>query len=187
MESIYKVDKSDLIGEIEDFPCEVVNKMIEEQVKQGNLPDVRVFQSFAIAGQDENGFDWNITTDGCDFWEEVIAMGNFELFFTKYPKQVNNNIYIVSDGKCGKYIIDTLCQLGGVNFHQYSGNNKNDTYFIDPVTKNIEVCSEEDGIIYNMVTTFYTKVEIKKPIVELTMKEIADKFGVDIECLRIKE
>jgi len=33
---MYKVKQSDLIGDIKGFPIEVVQKMIERQVEQGN-------------------------------------------------------------------------------------------------------------------------------------------------------
>ena len=32
MKTIFKVEQSDLVGDIKDFPIEVVEKMIEEQV-----------------------------------------------------------------------------------------------------------------------------------------------------------
>lgn len=32
----YKINSEDLIGELENFPIEVVEKMLEYQVKQGN-------------------------------------------------------------------------------------------------------------------------------------------------------
>ena len=31
-----KVEQSDLIGEIKDFPIEIVQAMVDEQVRQGN-------------------------------------------------------------------------------------------------------------------------------------------------------
>lgn len=39
-----KVKQSDLIGDIAGLPIEVVQKMCEEQVNQGNKFDVSVFQ-----------------------------------------------------------------------------------------------------------------------------------------------
>ena len=41
---MYKVKQSDLIGDIKGFPIEVVQKMVERQVEQGNKADVTVFQ-----------------------------------------------------------------------------------------------------------------------------------------------
>ena len=39
-----KITEKDLIGDIAGFPIEVVRKMVEEQVRQGNKADVKVFQ-----------------------------------------------------------------------------------------------------------------------------------------------
>lgn len=44
----YTVEHSDLVGDIKDFPIEVVQKMVEMQQKQGNKPDVTVFQNYRI-------------------------------------------------------------------------------------------------------------------------------------------
>ena len=41
------VEQSDLIGAIKDFPIEVVQEMVNEQVRQGNNADVSVFQKSA--------------------------------------------------------------------------------------------------------------------------------------------
>lgn len=187
MKTNYKVKQSDLIGDIKNFPCEVVKKMIEEQVKQGNTADVEVFQLLVTAGQDEGGFDWDKTEDGYDFWDEVI-MCNFDLFFDTYPAKTKDyKVYIVSDGKNGKSIINTLHKLDGVNAYLYSGNNKDEIYYIDPITKFIEVCDAKNEALYNMITTFYTKIEVNDVVVELTMQEITDEFGIEVKNLRIKK
>lgn len=39
----YKVKESDLKGDIKDFPIEVVQAMVNEQVRQGNKADVAKF------------------------------------------------------------------------------------------------------------------------------------------------
>ena len=80
------VEQSDLIGKIENFPIEVVQRMVDEQVIQGNKPDVKVFQRRNLAPVSCGGFVWARTDDGFDFWEEVISNENFDLFFSKYPK-----------------------------------------------------------------------------------------------------
>ena len=41
----YKVTKKDLIGDIADFPIEVVQKMIERQIEQNGAADITEFQS----------------------------------------------------------------------------------------------------------------------------------------------
>lgn len=78
----YKVKQEGLKGDIKDFPIEVVQAMVDEQVKQGNKADVGIFQD-CIRG----GFRWLETKEGHDFWKEVIVYENFELFFEEYPKK----------------------------------------------------------------------------------------------------
>lgn len=82
---MYKVKKSDLKGQIKDFPIEVVQKMVEKQVHQGHKADVKVFQVNAISGWD--GFVWARTIEGNSFWRNVIYQADFPLFFEKYPKK----------------------------------------------------------------------------------------------------
>jgi len=73
-------------GELEGFPKEVIAKMLEEQVKQGNIKNIEVFENRAWSGKAYEGFEWNESGMDCDFWSDVIKHKNFDLFFTKYPK-----------------------------------------------------------------------------------------------------
>lgn len=80
----YKVKKSDLKGRIKDFPIEVVQRMVNCQVEQGNKADVKIFQlnpDVPIC----DGFDWEETSEGYSFWHDVIYHANFNLFFKKHP------------------------------------------------------------------------------------------------------
>lgn len=88
----YKVTEKDLIGLIDGFPIEVVQKMIERQVEQGNKADVILFQTHRTYGKSEGGFKWDETEEGNNFWCKVIIGENFDLFFEKYPKtkQIDN-------------------------------------------------------------------------------------------------
>ena len=81
------VEQSDLIGEIKDFPIEVVQAMVDEQVMQGNNADVVVFQNSATENCRVGGFTWERAVRGRDFWNDVINNKNFNLFFQKYPKK----------------------------------------------------------------------------------------------------
>ena len=84
---MYKVKQSDLKGQIKDFPIEVVQKMVEKQVHQGNKADVKVFQESKRASYPCGGFDKDRTKEGTVFWKEVIVDGNFSQFFKKYPQE----------------------------------------------------------------------------------------------------
>ena len=82
---MYKIKKSDLKGQIENFPIEVVQKMVEKQVHQGHKADVKVFQVKSDSCCD--GFEWARTIEGDSFWRNVIYQADFPLFFEKYPKK----------------------------------------------------------------------------------------------------
>lgn len=81
---IYEVTSEDLIGDIQDFPLEVVQMMVERQVEQGNRADVTVFQRSAMAGY--RGFVWSHTKEGAEFWSSVIEHRDFSQFFDHFPK-----------------------------------------------------------------------------------------------------
>jgi hypothetical protein len=72
--------------QLENFPVEVVEKMLEYQKAQGNAPEVSVFENNKCAGLQFGGFEWWKTPEREDFWNQVIGNSNFDLFFEKYPK-----------------------------------------------------------------------------------------------------
>ncbi len=188
MKVIFNVEKSDLVGVIENFPIEVVEKMIEEQVKQGNFPNVEVFQKCATLDDEDGGFTWSQTEDGDEFWEEVIVESNFDLFFKKYRKKTNL-VYIVGDSEIGKDIIKTLEKYGGVNRHDYTGGGDGVLYYIEPNNNTIEMCysnGNNDKMLYAVLMATYQPIDVEC-ILEVTMEEIAEKFGVDVNNLRIKK
>ena len=187
MKAIFKVEKSDLVGDIKDFPIEVVEKMIEEQVKQGNKADVEVFQKNASTDAEDGGFDWDKTDNDIYFWQEVIGEGNFDLFFEKHPKKAKL-VYIAGDSEIGMDIIKTLEKYGGINEHNYKGDRDDVVYYIEPNNKFIEVCDFEINIkLWDVLLATYTSIDAEHIILEVTMEEIAEKFGVDVSNIRIKK
>lgn len=86
--SSFKVYEKDLIGDIEGFPKEVVELMLERQYEQTGKVDIGVFQKHRTYGLTNMGFTWFRTKEGHDFWECVICDKNFDVFFEKYPKKL---------------------------------------------------------------------------------------------------
>lgn len=41
--------------------------------------------------------------------------------------------------------------------------------------------------LYNIITSTFEKIEPDKFIIEMTLSEIAEKLGIDVELLRIKK
>ena len=56
----------------EKFPVEIVTKMLENQIKQGNKADINVFVKYPAAGKKEGGFDWNLSLEGYEFWADFF-------------------------------------------------------------------------------------------------------------------
>ena len=83
----YKVTKNDLKGELDGFPIEVVQKMVDSQVEQGNKANVKLFQESSNVGKMGGGFSWSETKEGRVFWDEVINDYRFDYFFAMFPKK----------------------------------------------------------------------------------------------------
>ena len=121
--------KGDLIG----FPKEIIARMLECQVEQGNPRNVTVFEEKMSAGMDIKGFAWDKTKEGWYFWGNVISNKNFNHFFNfnhyfeKYPKkqeyqELKNNKNMQENNKkdedsqefrVGDNVIDIILDLKG--------------------------------------------------------------------------
>ena len=73
-------------GELEGFPQEIVERMLDCQVEQGNKRDVNVFEDDVAADKDEGGFSWSDNNESVFFWVRVITRRDFEMFFKRYPQ-----------------------------------------------------------------------------------------------------
>lgn len=82
-----KVTKEHLIGDIADFPIEVVQKMVDYQEEQGNKADPSKFATDVIADREHGNFTWSLTPEGSLWWGEIINSRNFSKFFEKYPRK----------------------------------------------------------------------------------------------------
>ena len=88
----YGLTKADLKDDIKYVPMGVVVRMLEEQERQGNTPDIKVFQRFWAAGQHRRGFDWEHTEAEGIFWELVLHKKNWDMFFERYPDYKKYNL-----------------------------------------------------------------------------------------------
>lgn len=177
------------MGELSEFPLAIVQKMIDRQVMQGNSANVEVFQADTTATRMDGGFEWEDSPEGWDFWDKVITCMEFNVFFERYPE--SNRVYIVADSEIGIDIIKTLEKYGGINTNDYSGNDDGAIYYIEPHTNIIQICdtccNHENKLLYEVLMATYTHVCPMAFTLEVTMAEIAEKFGVDVKNLRIKE
>lgn len=79
----FKVKKKHLTGEIADFPKSVVQAMVDEQVRQGNPADTRVFARALNACKDDGGFTWTSSILGCFFGQTLFGGKNSTLSQTR--------------------------------------------------------------------------------------------------------
>ena len=81
----FKVSEKDIIGDIEGFPKEVLELMLERQYEQTGKINIEVFKDNRISGI---GFMWSESKEGHGFWDNVIYDKKFDVFFEKYPKKL---------------------------------------------------------------------------------------------------
>ena len=59
----------------------VSNKMMEYQIKQGNVSNLDVFLHEPSAGKFSGGFAWNSTTEGWKYWyNQIDELRNHPLY-----------------------------------------------------------------------------------------------------------
>lgn len=100
------VRKEDLKGKIADFPLEVVQKMVDCQIEQGNKGNPEIFSSFIDASRPSGGFSWAITEEGHIFWDHVINGKNFKKFFEHFPKKSLDTAGEITLKKQGKITLN---------------------------------------------------------------------------------
>ena len=186
-----KITQKDLIGDLENFPIEVVEKMLVEQFKNLGKTDIAVFQY--NRNDAKKGFCWENSADGHDFWNDVIRGKKFDVFFERYPKRYplhpkSKAVYIRGDANNGANVIKELESRGGINKWDYTGSANEMLYFIDPVTNYISGACKSEEAFQNLLITNYTEISPGDyTMVEITMGEIAEKLGVDVNKLQIKK
>ena len=74
----FKVKKKHLTGEIADFPKRVVQAMVDEQVRQGNTANPRVFTKGRTACKHNGGFTWIDSALG-NSWADILWGKQFHL------------------------------------------------------------------------------------------------------------
>ena len=84
-------------GQLEGFPKEIVERMLECQVEQGNPKDVSIFEKYKSADKRSGGFTWGDTSEGHIFWAEILTYGKSDTFFEKYPKTTYPKVMMVGN------------------------------------------------------------------------------------------
>ena len=79
----------------EHLPKEIQERMLDEQVRQGNPRNAEVFEEDISAGIGEGGFTWSESGEGHDFWDEILLDGNISVFYEKHLKVIPLHIKIL--------------------------------------------------------------------------------------------
>lgn len=185
----YKVKKSDLKGDIKDFPIEIVQKMVDYQYEQTGKCDVSLFQKCRTSDKHAGCFTWEFTAEGQRFWNKVINYKEFDVFFKKYPKTMKkksaNLVYIVGTARTDNAIIKTLEKYGGKNKCKLSGKGStNIIYFITPKNEIDDITLE---LKFLLDLAGYEEIQVEEPIEEFTIEEIAKLLGKNPNSIRIKK
>lgn len=70
--SVGRVMEDDLKGSITYLTIPLVQRMCEEQVKQGNPFDVSIFQNNRRCAKYLGGFNWVASKEGQDYWDSKL-------------------------------------------------------------------------------------------------------------------
>lgn len=80
-------------NKLKNVPTEVIEKMLENQVAQGNKKDPTVFDNCIAADKNQGGFTWEYSTEGHDFWANILSGLNhlnpssYDDFYLRYPEK----------------------------------------------------------------------------------------------------
>ena len=140
-------------GDLKGFPQEVVEKMVERQVEQGNKRDVSIFEKDRNEEADFGGFDWDESPEGYGFWYKVIYSSQFDVFFNRYPKKEYPRVMLVSDNKSDWFKRVVFMEK----------KNKYLTWI------NAETIEDSEKVI-TVVPWLYAKEIEEKPSIEITVK-----------------
>ena len=149
-------------GQLEGFPEEVVEKMLDRQVGQGNPRNVGVFEKNKTVGV--RAFSWTNTPEGQYFWDEVIANRNFNLFFEKYPKQsLYPKVMMVSDSPITQF---------NQGYKRVVFAKKNNRYLAWFSAETIEKAENEVD-----TKSWLYAAEVSEEVV-VSIEEIIERFGI---------
>lgn len=165
------------MSRLKELPVEIVEKMLENQVLQGNKRDATVFEKLLSTGYSDGGFTWERSPEGFEFWSDIINYKKYDVFFKKYPKkdlalprvvEVKNSL---SD-EWRKRVLVFVRKINNTNYY----------YCVNDATT-LEKSNSIAGI-----SLWREMREVKEPVItELTLSEIATKLNIPVNQLRIKE
>lgn len=80
----HTIDSETIPTGLKFFDLEILELILVRQKEQDNPRNLLVFLNNPRAGKSHNGFDWNKTPEGHEFWEQILLRQNFSLFHDTY-------------------------------------------------------------------------------------------------------
>lgn len=159
MKTKFFVETSDLHGDLLDMPVQVVTKMLERMYDENNYVDIDLMRhnvtSCAV-------FNWEVSPEGDDFWNEVINERNYDVFFERYPDR-SYPVYVdASKVKNQHTVLTILKRYGAIAFCDEIGksdawNNYSDCIYIINKRGLID-CYENIGTTSDFITSVFMDV-----------------------------
>ena len=177
----FKVKKKHLVGQISDFPKRVVQAMVDEQVRQGNPADPRVFARALNACKDEGGFTWTSSILGCFFWADIVWGKKFHLIPKREKPSVEHQSMIISNQiKTKRYRnMEDFDPRTWTNIPTWRANLEM------RFTENLEDFAglELDEIMDALINHAYKKVESENPLAT----DLAEAFFFEVDWQNIAQ
>ena len=58
---------------IQSLPTEIKQKILKNQARHGNKPDLKVLEMNPTAGAWSGGFSWSCTKEGFEYWNNILG------------------------------------------------------------------------------------------------------------------
>ena len=132
-------------GELEGFPKEVIAWMLEQQIRQGNQPNLSVFERDRECVFSDGGFSWAQVNTSYGFCMNVIRKKQFDVFFAKYPKSSSAEskypkvmwVWDISEPKGSKEMVHAEVMIEGIK-HYVTKNKEEVGAYVWKYAKDIE-------------------------------------------------
>lgn len=105
-----KSDKGTLV------PDWIVEKMLDEQVKQGNPRNIKVFEDYPYSNIDRGGFSWKDTVLGYRYWYDIIIDGVYPpKLLTDVDELVEKVSNVIRDTLTNSFVLPERWCIKGTN------------------------------------------------------------------------
>jgi hypothetical protein len=153
----YIVKQSDLIGDVAEFPIEIVQIIVNRGLEQEPRLDsvLRRMQTSIVAT-----FAWYQTIEGELFWRRVIAERLWDVFYKRYPELFGDKIRYAIVKEWYRGLPECIWRYVG-NDHGLAGKCKDgDIYFVENVDGKMKVgFAIKDSPRYRRVIANGIKIE----------------------------